>query len=82
MPTAIKENSVQNDLKIYPNPVTSNQLFIESNSNQSFSIFNLNGQSLQNGILKNGTNTIDVSGLFSGMYFIKIGNKVQKIIIQ
>lgn len=82
MPTAIKENSVQNDLEIYPNPVTSNLFFIDSKSNHSFSLFNLNGQSLQNGILKNGTNTIDVSGLSSGLYFMKIGNEVQKIIIQ
>jgi hypothetical protein len=82
IPTSIISTIAQNDLKIYPNPVTNNQLFIDSKTEQTFSLINLNGQSLQSGNLKKGRNNIDVNGFSSGLYFIKIGNEVHKIIIQ
>lgn len=82
IPTSVVETSVENDARIYPNPITNNTVFIDSKTEQTFSIVNLNGQSLQSGNLKKGRNNIDVNGFSSGLYFIKIGNEVRKIIIQ
>jgi hypothetical protein len=57
-------------------------LFIDSKTEQTFNLLNISGQLLQSGSLKKGTNTVDVNGLSSGLYFIKIGNEARKIFIQ
>lgn len=60
-----------NNFMIYPNP-TSNFLFLKGNNDiQSVEIFDTNGKKLTS---KMRANTVDVSELSAGMYFIKINN--------
>jgi hypothetical protein len=63
-------------LAVYPNPTTQmlNIDFVERSENvkTSFHIFNILGQQVQTGSL---TQTIDVSALALGTYFLKIGTE-------
>ena len=80
--SSISNISESSSLKIYPNPVTNNQLYIDSKSEQTFSLLNISGQLLQSGTLVRGTNKINLNNVSSGLYFIKIGTDAKKIIIQ
>ena len=60
----------ENDLEIYPNPA--NNLLTISNVNvQHVVIFNINGQVM---LKQDFSNTVDVSALPKGMYFIKVSS--------
>ncbi|HPF00177.1 MAG TPA: T9SS type A sorting domain-containing protein [Bacteroidales bacterium] len=72
--TGIVEN--ENNVSLYPNPAT-NAITIEGQANNRFEIFNTGGQMLLSGILNNNSETIDISTLNAGCYFIRcIGNDV------
>ena len=66
-------NSYSNEnIKLYPNP--SNGLYIIKNNSSSgyYSIYNLMGQIVKNGIIYNGENLIDIRNTDDGVYFISI----------
>lgn len=67
------ENSFfKNKFTLYPNPTT-NLLHISGNDEVEYlDIFDLNGRKL---ITTKGVNTIDVSQLSAGVYFINVNNK-------
>jgi len=71
-------------ISIENNPVINGTLNLNKSTNASYSISNINGQTVQSGTT-NG-NTIDVSGLNNGLYILQITNQgnteVKKIIIQ
>jgi peptidyl-prolyl cis-trans isomerase B (cyclophilin B) len=74
-PTDIKDDTELNNMtSVYPNPVNSTLFFkglLENNA--KFEILNISGQSLLSGKMIN--NSIDVSLLQNGLYFLKIANK-------
>lgn len=85
--TSVEESLANENFKIYPNPANSHLFVIPNNvimnhvlPNTPFLITNLLGQTLLSGTLSN--KTINVSSLPNGLYFLTIGNKTQKIIIQ
>ena len=61
---------IKDGLKIYPNPVT-DRLFIQLNEATDVTIADMTGKTIQKETLKSGNNSIDVSSLASGMYFIR-----------
>ena len=67
-------------LRIYPNP-TDSKLIIENGELviENIEIYDIYGREIINCQLSND-NSIDISHLASGMYFLKIGNKTVKII--
>jgi len=67
----IKENTINNSISIYPNPVN-DQLMIEGEGFkiESIKIINVTGETVST-ITKN-TKVIDVSGLSKGLYFLQI----------
>lgn len=84
-PTLSIEDVNQTNFKFYPNPVHS-QLKLESNSNQMvhFVIYNILGKEQATGSFQNQT-SINVSGLASGIYLIKLeseGRSVTKKLIK
>ena len=80
------EENIFTDIKIYPIPITNNLLYIKSNLNYFYEIFNINGVRLLNGFNNNILNSVKTINLKSGIYFLKISRKgsyfTQKIIIQ
>ena len=66
-------NSVfENDLNIFPNP--SNGVFNVKTSlnNSTYKIYNLIGQHVKSGLIKNGANLIDLRNSIDGVYFMTI----------
>lgn len=74
------ESKDESDIKVYPNPISGNLLYVKLNNKESnyFEISNLMGQVFVSGILKN--EPIQVDHLSSGSYIITITNKDSKII--
>ena len=64
------------NISVYPNPV-SNLLNINTgtNSDLSYSIFNIMGQGISKGILKRTNNTINFAELNRGVYFLNVFSK-------
>lgn len=82
-PLGIVDNTAKDSrLRIFPNPVKSDQdLLVESKAAQAFVVLNRNGQVCAKGRFKKGKNTLHLSMLGTGMYFIKSENEIQKVII-
>lgn len=59
----------------FPNPVQNKKLFVGVTgitNNINASLYSLAGQSIKNIQLMNGTNTVDLSGIARGMYFLYV----------
>jgi hypothetical protein len=69
------------EVTVYPT-VVNRELYVVSNRNQStLRMYDINGRQIFNNIkLTQGTNQIDVNKVPSGLYFVKVGNQVFKII--
>ncbi|MCL1968988.1 MAG: carboxypeptidase regulatory-like domain-containing protein [Bacteroidetes bacterium] len=67
--------------KIYPNP-TNQILNIEGNikGNTTVEIFNISGIKLSSYLMTENNLTVNVAHFASGIYFIKVGNSVQKFV--
>ncbi|KAF0129359.1 MAG: hypothetical protein FD155_2587 [Bacteroidetes bacterium] len=87
--TSTGVHSVEKDrfvLKLYPNP-TSDRLYVQNVDDfegKDYQIVDLNGKVLQTGKIAQSSTVINISGLPSGVYFVKIAevNKVEKFIIR
>jgi hypothetical protein len=88
--TGIEKNELSNFIRFYPNPIT-NKIIIENSKttmqNYIVTIKNIQGQEMLNkNITQNTNQTIDVSKLENGIYFLTIHNDkenyVSKILIQ
>ena len=71
--------------EVYPNP-TSGVLFVEthdraSQSNQTYCITNIMGQTVLSGSITAETQQVDVSNLSEGMYFITIVGETRKFVV-
>ena len=64
----LSENALSQNIKLFPNPVTE-KLFIEGLTEANVKVINLVGEMM---IEKNNANSIDVSSLNSGIYFLQI----------
>ena len=79
----ISESNSQNYIKVFPNP-TSNSFTIQYSSQrkEELTIYNILGEQVykDNWLLGQMQKSIDVSTFSKGMYIIKLGGAVQKII--
>lgn len=79
---AIKPILTLNHFKIYPNPANANFITIETSKNGDYSLTELNGRILKKGFLLKGENKIELPiSITNGIYFIKVDDNFQKIII-
>lgn len=74
----LSENTFAHNIKVFPNPVTE-KLFIEGASDANSKVFNLVGEMM---IEKNNANSIDVTALNSGIYFLQITSGNSKSVIK
>lgn len=75
--TSVNETLSENNIELFPNPI-SNQFTVKpSNNNEpvSVSISNIQGQVLKTIELKDSESIIDISSLNSGVYIIKLSGK-------
>jgi len=70
------EKLTSETLSVYPNPV---QDQIRVNMNGALAIYDLSGKLVISELVEAG-NTVSVSELKSGIYFVKVGSSVQKIV--
>ncbi len=80
---SVVEISESKDLLFYPNPAFQGILVINSKSEkQVLQIMNGIGQIVKSELLDSGKNTIDLTELSNGVYFIQLGDsKVEKLIV-
>lgn len=81
----INYNQTDFDVMIYPNPATGNTVYIKTSANcSSLELKDMTGKRLQLTNASGKQNTIDVSGISSGLYVLVIttdaGTRVEKII--
>ena len=79
LPTVgINENSLKNNVKVYPNPVTE-KLFIDGLSGVKLKVMDLVGKII---IEENNTNEINVRTLKGGIYFLQIASGNEQSVIK
>lgn len=78
IPNSIAEEN-EIGLHLFPNPVQE-QLSVDVEENVAFEIFTKHGQLVLEGAINSGTKTINTSALSSGVYLIRIGNKIERFI--
>jgi len=71
-----------NSFKVLVNPVKDGKLSVQFKEVAAIKIVNTNGQVMINQMLNAGAQTIDVSRLASGLYFLQSGTTVKKFIVE
>jgi hypothetical protein len=66
---------------LYPNPVRSGRLTIETDKATAFIILDLLGKKHLEGELSMGTHSIDVSRLPAGIYWVRTNRLTEQLII-
>ncbi len=79
----VEENIVaaNTQMEVYPNPVV-NELNVRLENSAEINVFNIMGQNVLNMQGVKGVNTINVSNLTGGVYFITAGTVTQKVIVK
>ncbi|APY10789.1 hypothetical protein BWZ22_05840 [Seonamhaeicola sp. S2-3] len=67
-----------NNLTVYPNP-TKNKVYLNLDQESSYVLTNINGQVIISNILDKGENTINLSELQNGLYFLNIKSSLGTI---
>jgi endonuclease I len=79
-------NSPQNQLQIFPNPISNNEIFIkgETQNITKAEIYNLQGKMTESfeQPFKNSNNSIKIKNLPSGVYILKMDNSLLKFIVK
>ena len=77
------EPTVINNFNVYPNPAV-NQITISLSftpSDTTYEIISYSGQTVKKGIVNSQKTTIDLGSLSSGIYLIKVGNIIKKLVL-
>ena len=78
----VEEATVTNtSMNLYPNPAV-DQLNITLNQSAEIVIYNIMGQKVMSVEGRIGGNTINISSLSSGVYFVSAGNATQKFVVK
>lgn len=77
--TTISELVPESGFKIYPNP-SSGSINIITQSEGYIEVYNALGEKISNNEIKNKHTELDISSQPSGIYFIRIGSEIKKIV--
>lgn len=69
-------------LSIYPNPLSTGILTVESNETQHALLMDISGKVILESDLQKGENKLDVRHLSSGMYLVKTKQQTQKLVVE
>ena len=71
---------INDQIKAYPNPVESSlTIEISNTKSEHYSIINIFGQIVDQGVIRNSTHIIDASHFTNGSYLLKIGQNHLKL---
>jgi hypothetical protein len=77
----VLESKKSNKLSFFPNPTSARlNINLPENGNLNYSVFNSSGIELIEGMLNSNDNLVDISSFKSGLYFIKVGQEILKVI--
>lgn len=71
----------ENDFRFYPNPF-STSITLYAKNNTTVNMYNLTGEMINTYYVTQGSNSIDLSELPKGVYYLKNGSKVERLIKQ
>ena len=77
----VQEIEHNTHLSVYPNPAEG-QISVTLNKSAEVTIYNIMGQTVMTVEGRVGVNTLDISNLTSGIYFVSAGNDTQKIVVK
>ena len=77
----VPEVSHNTHMSVYPNPAT-DQIGVTLSQNADIVIYNIMGQNVMTVEGHAGANTINISNLTSGIYFVNAGTDTQKLIVK
>ena len=77
----VQEIEHNNHMSLYPNPAV-DQLNIVLNKDAEITVYNIMGQAVMTMEGRAGANTLDITSLTSGIYFVNAGNDTQKFIVK
>ena len=79
--SGIETTNLQSEIQLFPNPASETLTISlpENNPNTDCILFDNLGKELRRFVVTGGENLVDVSGLESGSYQLKIGKQLQKI---
>ena len=82
-PLGIEEQEVDNStrMSVYPNPAV-DQLNVTLNQSSDIVIYNIMGQNVMSVKGHAGANSINISSLNAGIYFVSAGNEMQKFVVK
>ncbi len=78
----ISENNSIESILVYPNPASGKVTIQSQNLSGRIEVLNLHGQIIYSTETTDQITTIDVSGYQKGIYFIRIGNETQRLIVR
>lgn len=82
-PTVSAKNIENRQLiKVYPNPVSTNLTIENAPVNAEYSLINLMGQTQKSGIVTSKRMMLNLEEFQQGIYLLKVGNNVSKIIVK
>lgn len=76
---SIKDATILNSFKIYPNPVNGNTLFISTTEELEVTIYNVLGKELKTQKVSPSNNKIDIKKMSNGVYILKVTSGVKSI---
>ncbi|MET2986091.1 chondroitinase-B domain-containing protein [Aureibaculum conchae] len=81
---SLVEFNLDEELKIFPNPVEGNYLTLSKKNENigSIKVLDLLGRTVQQNYIASPTGKIDVTNLSKGMYILKVNNGFKRILIQ
>lgn len=80
--TGIAENKNNPELILYPNPTTGKLFLVWEGNNTTYTVVDIQGKLIAGGKLINGKSVVDLSQVETGMYFIQINGKMNKIVVK
>jgi len=79
--SSLENSEVKSSLEIFPNPATSDiQIQFESIQKTDIRLVNLTGQTVFVASINSDFHQIDIAHLPEGVYFLKVGEEVKKIL--
>lgn len=76
------KNEVEFTYSFFPNPIVNGMLTIQGMGPTLYSLYQLDGQIIQQGFLKENIETIRIQTSKPGIYILKIGHKAIKILVE